>query len=212
MIIDVFHDTACPWCRIGKQHLKLAIEQWTGEPITVRYHTFFLNDRIRPEGEPFAPYMMAKGGGQVPLEFFFDAPRRAGANVGLAFNFEAIQYAPNTLLSHRLIALTPPEREEQMIDALYQAYFQDGRNIGDLDELVRIAAENGFEADEIRALLLSDEAQDEVIAAAQMAGQLGVTGVPFFVFNNALAFSGAQPPETILRVMQQALDFQLQAK
>ena len=206
MIIDVFHDTTCPWCRIGKKNLKDAIAQFDGEEVTVRYHTFFLNFQIPPEGEPFRSYMEAKGGGRIPLEGFFDAPRQAGAAAGLTFNFEKIEYAPNTLLSHRLIALTPEERKEALIDAIYRAYFEEGCNTGDLDVLVEIAANNGLDADEIRAQLLTDAARNEVIADAQQAHQIGITGVPFFIFNQKYALSGAHPASTLLNILEQVRD------
>ena len=204
MKIDVFFDTVCPWCRIGERNLKLAIQQWQGDPVTIRYHPFFLNANIPPEGYDFRSYMNLKGGGKVPLEQWFDAPRQAGAAVGLVFDFMAIGRAPNTLLSHRLIALTPAEYTEAMIDAIYAAYFEHGRDIGDVDVLVTIAAHVGLDAEQIRQQLLSDAAADEVLAAVAEAETLGITGVPFFVLNDQFAFSGAHPPRSILRVMQQA--------
>ena len=205
MQIDVFHDTVCPWCRIGKQHLKLALQQWTGEPVTVRYHTFFLNADLPPEGKEFRSHLLAKGGGRMTLQQFFDIPRERGAQVGLTFNFEAIERAPNTLLSHRLIAMTPEAQRETMIDALYAAYFEHGRDIGDLETLAAIAGEVGLNAADIRQRLLTDEAQPEVLAEVRLAQELGVTGVPFFVVDNRIAFSGAQPPEFMLKVLNQAL-------
>jgi predicted DsbA family dithiol-disulfide isomerase len=203
MRIDVFHDTACPWCRIGKQNLKLALEQWQGEPVEVHYHSFFLNPAIPPEGHEFLPYMSAKGGGTIAPEQFFAGPRDAGAQAGLTFNFEKITRAPNTMLSHRLIALAPDAQREALIDAVYAAYFEHGQDIGDLDVLVNIAAAHGMDPADTRHALEGDVMHDQVLAQVQQAQQLGVSGVPFFVFNNALAFSGAQPPEIILRVMAQ---------
>jgi predicted DsbA family dithiol-disulfide isomerase len=203
MRVDLYHDTVCPWCRIGKRHLNLALERWDGEPVEVHYHTFFLNPDIPPEGFDFRAYMRAKGGGQVPLEGWFDAPRRMGAAVGLTFNFERIERAPNSLLSHRLIALTPPDQQIAMIDALYAAYFEHGRDIGELDTLIEIAREVGLDADDMRARLLTDEAASDVLADAQAGARIGVTGVPFFVLNQRYAFSGAQPPEVILDVLRQ---------
>ncbi|MEO0564647.1 MAG: DsbA family oxidoreductase [Chloroflexota bacterium] len=203
MQIDVYHDTACPWCRIGKAHLQQALEQWDGEPVEVRYHTFFLNASIPPEGYNFREYMTAKGGGQVPMEGWFDRPREMGAQVGVTFNFEKIEHAPNTLLSHRLIALAPEDQREAVIDAVYAAYFEGGRNIGDLEVLVEIASSQGMDADEVRARLETDEAEQQVLADAARGQQLGVTGVPFFVFENRYGFSGAQPPAVILQMMQQ---------
>lgn len=203
MRIDVFHDTACPWCRIGKAHLKQTLADYP-EPVEVHYHTFFLNESIPPEGAEFREYMLAKGGGQVPLEQFFDGPRRAGARAGITFNFEQIEHAPNTLASHRLIAMTPEDQREAMIDAVYAAYFEHGRNIGDLDVLAAIAADVGLDRDGIRARLGTDEAAAEVITEARQAQRNGISGVPFFIFNNRLALSGAQPPQTMRRAMNQA--------
>lgn len=144
--VDVFHDTACPWRRIRKQHLKLALERWESEPVNVNYRAFLLNPNIAPEGHGFRAYMRAKGGGQVLLEQFFEASRRMGAAVGLTLNFEQIERAPNTLLSHRLIALTPGAQKETVIDAIYGAYFEHGRDIGDREVLVAIAASAGLDA------------------------------------------------------------------
>ncbi|MEL6272336.1 MAG: DsbA family oxidoreductase [Chloroflexota bacterium] len=204
MRIDVFHDTVCPWCRIGKKHMELALEQYDGE-VKVYYHTFFLNDSIPPEGADFREYMMAKGRGMVTeLEQFFEAPREMGRRVGINFNFEAITKAPNTVDSHRLIAMTPDEQKVAMIEALYQAYFEDGQDIGARDVLVGVAERVGLDSEDIRGRLATDEAKQQVIGEAVQGQQLGVTGVPMFVFNNMLAFSGAQPPDAFLQVLKQA--------
>ncbi len=204
MLIEVFHDTVCPWCRIGKRNLKQALERWEGEPVQVRYRTFFLDNGMPLQGFEFNAFMQAKFGGRMPLEMVFDGPRRAGANVGLTFNFEQIKRRPNTVLSHRLIALTPEAGNAAMLDAIYDAYFEHGRDIGDLEVLVDIATQNGLDAADIRARLLSDEAHEQVIEEAELARSIGITGVPFFVIDKAYAFSGAQPPDVILRVLGQA--------
>jgi predicted DsbA family dithiol-disulfide isomerase len=203
MQIDLFHDTACPWCRIGKRHLQLALAQWDGEPVQVRYRTFFLNERIPAAGEDFKPYMNAKVGGRVPLEQLFAGPRQAGDRVGLRFDFEAITRAPNTLLSHRLIALAPDSAKEAVLDAVYAAYFEHGLDIGDLEVLVDIAGAAGMERAAMRDLLLSDAGQEQVQADAAWAQQSGISGVPFFIVDGKYAWSGAQPPEAILQMLRQ---------
>lgn len=200
MRIDVFHDTVCPWCRIGKAHLKQALSEWRGEAIDIIYHPFFLNPDIPEEGYDFRRYMTAKGGGRVPLEQWFAAPREMGQRAGLTFNFEAIQHAPNTLLSHQLIILA--EDQEPLIDALYKAYFEDGQNIGDIDVLVQIGEQYGLI--NAREQLETGTGRDAVVAEVAQAQQLGITGVPFFIFENQFAFSGAQPPELFLQVMERA--------
>ena len=203
MQIDLSHDTACPWCRIGKRHLQLALAQWDGPPIEVRYRIFFLNERIPAAGEDFKPYMTAKVGGRVPLEQMFAGPSQAGERVGLRFDFEAISRAPNTLLSHRLIALTPDSHKEAVTDAVYAAYFEHGRDIGDLEVLVDIAREAGLDRAVVRDSLLTGAAQEQVLADARWAQQAGISGVPFFIVDNKYAWSGAQPPDAIVQMLRQ---------
>lgn len=207
MHIDLFSDTVCPWCRIGKRHLELALAEWareTAEPVTLRYRSFFLDPTTPPEGRDFRGHMTAKGGGRVPLEQFFAAPRERGAAVGLTFNFEAIEKAPNTLLSHRLVYITPEPQRGALLDALYAAYFEFGRDIGDRDVLVDVAAAVGLDAAETWTQLAGDVGAAEVMADVAFARQVGISGVPFFIFNERVAFSGAQPPDVILRVLRQA--------
>lgn len=206
MHIDIYHDTVCPWCRIGKRNLQIALESWHDEPVTIDYHTFFLNNAIPLQGADFHAIMNAKTGGQVPLEAMFDGPRQAGARVGLTFNFEAITRAPNTTLSHRLIALTPDGQKVAMIDAIYKAYFEDGLDIGDLDVLLAIAGAVGLEVDAIARDLKGDTAEAEVLAEAEHAHQLGITGVPFFIFNGRYAISGAQPPAVMVQTLRQVAE------
>jgi predicted DsbA family dithiol-disulfide isomerase len=196
--IEVYHDVACPWCRIGKAYLRQALARWAGPAPTVRYRTFFLNADIPSDGYEFVSYMNAKGGGQVPLEQWFAAPRAMGAAAGLTFHFERITRAPNTLQAHRLIALTPEPDRAGMIDALYDAYFEHGRDIGDLDTLHAIARVQGVAVD-----LQGDQARDQVLAEADQAHRLGISGVPFFVFNQRYGLGGAQPVDVLLQVMEQ---------
>ena len=202
MRIDVFHDTVCPWCRIGKRHLSLALEQWPGD-VDIYYRSFFLNPDIPAEGANFREYMHAKGGGRIPLEQFFAGPRDAGERVGLTFNFEAIVDAPNSTLSHELIALTPETAREAMIDAIYAAYFEHAQNIGDIDVLLNIAESHSLERATIQQRLNNGEARDTVLQDVGFARQAGISGVPMFVFDNMYALSGAQPPRVLLQAMQQ---------
>jgi predicted DsbA family dithiol-disulfide isomerase len=201
MEIDIFHDTVCPWCRIGKRHLELALAGWDGPPVSVRYRSFFLNEDIPPEGYDFRPYMRAKGGGRIPLEQFFAAPRERGAAVGLTFHFERIEKAPNSTLSHRLIVLTPAERRAEMVDAIYAAYFEQGRDIGDVEVLLEIAAAHELDVPALRAQLAGDGGLEQVMADVRWARQQGISGVPFFVIGGRYGLSGAQPPEMIQRVL-----------
>jgi len=202
MQIDIFHDTVCPWCRIGKRHLELALEQYPVPDVSIRYRTFFLNDNMPPEGYDFIPYMQAKLG-QPDIEPLFAAPREMGERVGLTFNFDAITRALNSTLSHQLIAITPDEQKKAIVDALYAAYFEHGQDISQMDVLQDIAAANGFDRDHIKTQLLDGAGLDVLREDMAWAVQNGVRGVPFFVLAGKYAFSGAQPPDVITQVIQQ---------
>ena len=203
MHIDIYHDTVCPWCRIGKANLRHALQQWQGEAVSIGYKTFFLNPNLPEEGADFVPYMNAKVGGRIPLAQMFAGPREAGRRVGLNFNFEAISRAPNSTLSHMLIASAVPEQREALIDAIYHAYFEAGEDIGALDTLVKLAQSVGMSQETVHQVLKDEALRAQVEAEANEAHSLGITGVPFFIINQRYAFSGAQPPETILNVLQQ---------
>ncbi len=115
MRIDLYQDTVCPWCRIGKKNLQLALAQWGGDA-EIHYHTFFLNPDVPTEGYDFREYLSAKMGIQPgQLSQVFDGPTRMGAAVGLEFNFDQIERSPNSLLSHRLIALAPADQREALL-------------------------------------------------------------------------------------------------
>lgn len=202
MLVEVWQDTVCPWCRIGERHLKLALEGWQGAPVEVRYRAFFLDPEMPAEGREFIATMNRKGGGQVPLESFFAEPRRKGEAVGLKFNFEQIQRMPNTMLSHRLVALAPDDKKEAVLEAIYAAFFEHGKDIGQLDTLLDIAEAQGLDRAALAGQLTTDAGKAEVLADVREAQQLGVSGVPFFVFNRRYALSGAQPPEMILRALE----------
>jgi predicted DsbA family dithiol-disulfide isomerase len=204
MIIDVYQDTVCPWCRIGKAHLAAALREWNGGGVDVRYHPFLLNPDIPDEGYDFVEYMRAKGGGQVPLEQWFERPREMGAAIGVRFAFEWITRAPNSSLSHELIALAPVEKVETVIDAVYAAYFERGLDIGQRAVLLDIAEECRLDGKAIERSLRTRELRDQVRAEHHHAHRLGITGVPFFVFNGRLALSGAQPIDAFRDALHRA--------
>ena len=200
MHIDIVQDTACPWCRIGKHNLLAALADWQGEPVTITYRPYFLNPNLPPEGGDFREVMLSKYR-NIDLQQMFEGPTRAGAAVGLTFDFSKVTRAPNTLLSHRLIALAPDDKREAVIDAVYAAYFQHGQDISQLDALLDVAEAQGLDRAEYKALLESDAAQAEVVQQAAQMMETGVSGVPFFIFNGKWALSGAHPHATFRQIL-----------
>ncbi len=186
--------------------MQRSLQEWQGEPVQVEYRAFFLNDSIPPEGYDFIPYMQAKFKGRVSLQQLFDGPRQMGEAAGLVFNMDRIGKAPNTTLSHGLIALAPEEVREAVIEDVYAAYFEHGQDIGDLETLIQIGVRHGMDCESLKTTLAGAAIRERVEAEASQAQQLGISGVPFFIVNDKYAFSGAQPPETILKVLRQVVE------
>jgi len=211
LTVDVVSDVVCPWCYIGKRRLEAALarlrEAEPDLPVQVRWHPFQLNPDQPAEGTDRRRYIEAKFGGPDRAREVYARVAAAGATVGIPFAFDAIERQPNTLDAHRLIAWAQARREgdpDVLVEQLFRAYFLDGRFIGDCEELVRRAATAGYDAADARAFLASDEMKADVAGADQRAREMGVSGVPFFIFGGKTAVSGAHEPETLLEAIAQA--------
>jgi predicted DsbA family dithiol-disulfide isomerase len=131
-----------------------------------------------------------------------------GRAVGLEFRFDLIERVPNTRRSHILIAHAARQGlASEVKERIMQAYFEEGCNIGDVDELVRLAVEAGLGEREARAAVVLREGQDGVVASERHAAVLGITGVPAFIFDRQYSVSGAQEIETFVQVIDQVMDF-----
>ena len=205
--IDIISDVVCPWCYIGKRRLEAALAQRGGARPIPRWLAFQLNPDIPAEGVDRRSYLERKFGGPERAREIYARVEAAGREVGIAFDFERIKRQPNTVDAHRLLAWAQdadPVAADSLVERLFRAYFIDGINIGELDALATLAGEAGFDAAAARAWLASDAGRTAIKAEEQRARALGVSGVPFFVFNQRLAVSGAQPPEVLLDAMEQA--------
>jgi predicted DsbA family dithiol-disulfide isomerase len=131
----------------------------------------------------------------------------AGTLVGIAFNFAAMERTPNTFNCHRVIWLAEKAHvQDQVVEGLFQAYFVDGRDLSNREVLTDVAAEGGLSKDRIKDLLDTDDGSREVKAQEQAANELGVSGVPFFVFDDRIGFSGAQPEDVFLKAVRAAIE------
>ncbi|EFM09118.1 DSBA oxidoreductase [Paenibacillus curdlanolyticus YK9] len=197
MHIEIYSDYVCPWCRIGKKNLFDALADWTAEhgiQPTLTYRAFLLDPSVPEQGSPFQDWINRKMGGSAPSERATAQVTQAAAAVGLTMQFDRISIYPSTRLAHRMIALTPLQQQTAAVDALFKAYFEEGIDIGSIEHLMRIADGIGIEdTDELAAKLLLGDGEEDVAADLQRAERIGVTGVPFFVFDGKYALSGAYP-------------------
>jgi predicted DsbA family dithiol-disulfide isomerase len=203
MNIDVYHDIPCPWCRIGKANLETALRQWDGEPVSITWRPFLLDRDVPTAGTPVREFYRIKFGAEN-VEPMFERVRAAGHRAGVEFDFEGAIRAPSED-AHRLVWLTPEEARSAVVDGLQHAYFNEGKNVADRETLADVAAAAGLDREVMLARLQSGEGSTETAEAIETAYRAGVTGVPFFIFDNRYALSGAQPPETILAAMQQTV-------
>lgn len=202
--VDVYSDVICPWCFIGKRRLEKAIDRLNRE-VTVRWHPFQLNPDLPREGVERKAYRIKKFG-SWENSFAKDAQVvQAGRGEGLTFDYEKQNRTPNTLDGHRVIWLAGERGvQDSVVEAMFKAYFTEGRDLSDSAALTAVAVEAGLNSKEVEDLLASDVGLAEVNEREQVGRQLGVSGVPFFVIDEAVALSGAQAPEVFLRAFEQA--------
>lgn len=211
LTVDVVSDVVCPWCFIGKRRLEAALaelrEKEPSLPVHVRWHPFQLNPDLPPQGVERKAYLEAKFGGPARAAQVYERVRAAGRTADIDFDFDAIARQPNTLDVHRLIAWAQsrPEGDPQaLVEAVFRAYFLEGRYVGDPAELAAIAAAAGYDPADARAFLESDELREQVSESDARAREMGISGVPFFIFDGKTALSGAQEPATLLEAIAQA--------
>lgn len=213
MLIDIFHDTVCPWCRIGKKHLFDALAQWHQKTVQIRWHPYLLDNTIPACGYEFRSFMQFRKGIQPQqLQQLFDYTQRVGEIAGVKLNFDKISLAVNTTLSHRLIALAPDDIKSNVVEAIYKAYFEEGLNIADVDVLVAIGKAAGMNYTKLQNQLNSDAGLDAVVAESTFARLNGITSVPFFVIDNKIRVDGSHSVEVFLQAFNRASLLELSQK
>jgi predicted DsbA family dithiol-disulfide isomerase len=195
--LDIFSDPVCPWCYIGKANLDRALARHPDHPFLIEWHPFQLNPDMPREGIDRATYLEAKFGGRENAARAYAQVEAAASRAGIAMDVGSVPYASNTLDAHRLIHWAGIEgKQNAMVDALFRAYWQEQRNIGDAATLAQIAGETGLNEPAIARLLASDADRDDLAARDADARHKGVTAVPTFLIAQQYVVSGAQPVET----------------
>ena len=197
LAVDIVSDVVCPWCFIGKRRLEKAIAISDVKP-AIRWRPFQLDSTIPPEGKNRRAYLEAKFGSPERIRQMHENVAAAGRGEGIPFAFERIAVSPNTLDAHRLIRWSAEAGlQDKIVEALFSAYFLQGRNIGDRAVLAEIAAGSGMNRDQIAARLASGEDRESVRGEIAEAQRIGVTGVPTFILDGRYGLVGAQPAEEI---------------
>ncbi len=207
MRIDVYSDVVCPWCYVGEKRLEKALARVPDLEMEVRWRPFQLRPEMPEGGLPWAAFVREKFGGEENAKAAFAHIAQAGAPDGVRFDFGRVASAPNTVDAHRLILFGGAcGREWEVADALFEAYFARGADFNNRDDLAEIAARAGLDPEEARGFLAGRDGADEVARSQEQAARLGISGVPFYVFDGRYAVSGAQPVEVFIRALEAARD------
>jgi len=218
VILDLWTDVVCPWCYVGKRRLETALAQDAADvvtrgsspsPVQVRYRAFELRPEMPVEGADARTFYAQLFGGEERYAQIVGRMTGVGEEVGIRFDYPAMRRAANTRLAHRLVAIADGMgRAAPAMEALHAAYFEQGRDVGDLETILAVQAEAGVGLDVAgtRDRLLAGEATDRVERDEQLARELGVTGVPMFVVGlegggQPVGVSGAQPPEVLRQLI-----------
>jgi predicted DsbA family dithiol-disulfide isomerase len=207
--VDIVADLVCPWCWLGKRNWDAAVAAAPEVTVETIWRPYQLDPTLAREGKPYRDYMKAKFSGEeakgqwAAMREYLE---QAAPGAGIEFRFDDIAVRPNTLDAHRLMRWARGQDvAEAMAEGLFSAFFREGRDIGNRDELLRIAAEAGLDAAITGDLLASDRDEKAVWEEEVFFRQLGVSGVPTYIFNGRFAVSGAQEPAVLADAIRQAV-------
>ena len=210
MQIDVISDTVCPWCFIGKRRLARAMAMRPDIAFDVKWRPYRLDPTVPKSGMDRQAYMRAKfGDDPMKIVEMHKLIAQEGAKDGIEFDFAAISRRPDTLDSHRLIRWAEAAGvQDDVVERLFIAYFENGEDIGDIRILADIADLCGMDGVEVAQMLESDTDRALVEREDQIAHEMGVTGVPAMIFGGKLAVSGAREPEMLAVVIDRVAAMQ----
>lgn len=204
MRIDIVSDLVCPWCYVGRRRLALALAERPALTPDIHWHPFELNPDIPPGGVPRERWWRERFGSTERLAEMLGHLVSIGLDLEIEFDFSAIEVQPNTRLAHELMhAAGELGRADALAEGLFEAYFTRGRNLGDPEHLATLAAQCGLHDDTIETALLDRAHAATVDEHLRQVRETGVSGVPTFIFAGRHAFSGAQEPTFLLRVLDE---------
>lgn len=203
--IEVVSDTVCPWCFVGKRQLERALARLPDVRAEVRWKPFLLDPSVPRGGVDADAYMVQKFGSARVVELMRERIGVVAEQVGIHFDLARQKKRPNTRDSHRLVHWAfLAGKQDAMVELLFRAYFEQGKDIGDRDVLSALAEQAGMNADEVRMKLESDLDEKLIQTELERAHKLEITAVPTFDFEG-FRLPGAQSPEVIVSIIQRVI-------
>ena len=205
MKINVFADTICGWCFIGHTNLKRALKKFPNIKFNIQHTPFQLNPDMPNEGISREKYLEIKFGGKEQAAPMYENMKLKAKESGMNFNLDKIKKTPNTVLSHLLIILSEQfNLQNEIKEKIYQSYFIDGLNIGDINILVNIAKEFNIQENDFKDFINDDNIQ-KVNSKISIAREKNISGVPFFEIGKDF-ISGAQSSIQLENVIKSNLN------
>jgi predicted DsbA family dithiol-disulfide isomerase len=200
LLVEIVSDAICPWCFVAKRNFERAVTKLPeGVKMSVRWLPFELNPDMPVEGIDRRAYRSAKFGSWARSQELDAQVSAAAAQAGIRMRHDLMQQTPNTFKAHRLIWLAGQEGvQDAVVETLFGAYFVEGRDVGEINVLVNIAAGASIARERAQAFFSGNQGVAEVSASVLAARRRGISGVPTFMINGTTAFSGAQRPELML--------------
>ncbi|MCH8685215.1 DsbA family oxidoreductase [Pedomonas mirosovicensis] len=202
--IAIIADLICPWSYIGKRNLDMALAERSEYPVTIQWLPYQLAPDVPPAGADRADYMESHLGSEQQLAAHQDSVREHGVAAGIEFRFERIRRVPNTLDAHRLLRWAGEhDLAHDMAQRLFEAYFEEGLDIGDRAVLARLAEDIGLSGEDVASLLATDTDVEPIRAGFQRSREIGVRGIPTLIFQGQWAVAGVQATEALVQVLDQ---------
>ncbi|HSD75512.1 MAG TPA: DsbA family oxidoreductase [Steroidobacteraceae bacterium] len=201
MKVEIYSDTVCPWCYIGKKRFERATGLRPDIDFEVQWLPFELNPGMPESGMERETYLARKFGDLEHVRAMQAQLRELGSGLGIDFHFERARLMPNTRLSHEVLQFAYGAGAQDAVgEAIFRAYFEEGRDIGDRAVLIELGAAAGLDVADLERALLARRHAKEVEALERQAHDWGITGVPTFIFDRHYAVSGAQESDVFVQV------------
>ena len=207
--IEIFSDVVCPWCYIGKRNLEKALQILNKKEekfeSTLNWRSFQLNPQLKAEGILRKEYISNKFGKGANSEIIYEGVRLAGEAVGLKMNFDKIIMQPNSSKIHSLIyAAKETNKDIELIENFFKAFFIDGMNLTNFEIVSKVASDSGLDSETINQVFYGNSFDKFVKEDIKISKDYNITGVPFYVIDDSIGISGAQPPEVIVDAINQS--------
>ncbi|MGO2138816.1 MAG: DsbA family oxidoreductase [Leucobacter sp.] len=215
--IDIWSDIACPWCYIGANRFRKAVEQFRTDNPEVEFeiegHSYELapDTPLNFEGSEIDFLVKHKGMPREQVEDMLGQMTAMAAAEGITFDFDKVAHS-NTAAAHRVLHLAKEQGiYDEVLARLFKAYFEEGVNVGDPEQIAKVVDEVGLDPDEVRDAFEDEGFGEAVESDITRARMLGVTGVPFYLINEKYGVSGAQQPEMFVSAFEQVLTLEAEA-